>query len=375
MKAKQKLQEILKHIDVVFDGERDWDVKVLNEKFYNRVLSGGKLALAESYIEGWWECKKLDQFFCRALSIDLQKKVGIRSLIWPFIKAKFLNLQKIEKVFIVGEQHYDVGNDLYEKMLDKRLVYTCAYWKNTNNLDEAQEAKMDLICKKLNLQKGQRILDIGCGWGSFMKFASEKYGVECVGLTVSKEQIVLGEKLCDGLPVQFILSDYRTFKDDKKFDHIVSIGMFEHVGKKNYDIYFKVARNMLKDDGLFLLHTIAHKHKQSANDPFVEKYIFPGGSIPCIQEIGQNIQGKFIMEDWHNFGAYYDLTLMEWYKNFEAHFQELSLNDPVKYNSQFYRIWKYYLLLSAGCFRARYTQLWQIVLSKKGVSGGYTSVR
>jgi len=286
-----------------------------------------------------------------------------------FLKAKMVNLQTPSRAFKVGEQHYDVGNDLYAAMLDKRLVYTCGYWKAAQTLDEAQEAKLDLVCRKLGLKAGQRVLDIGCGWGSFAKFAAEKYGVHVVGVTISKEQIALGQKLCEGLPVELRFQDYRDVNE--QFDHIVSLGMFEHVGIKNYRTYMEVAARCLKDDGLLLLHTIGNNTSNTAGDAWISKYIFPNSILPSAAQITKAYEDIFVMEDWHNFGAYYDLTLMAWFQNIDRAWPQLK----DKYNDRFYRMWKYYLLSCAGSFRARRIQLWQIVLSKKGVPGGYQPIR
>ena len=269
----------------------------------------------------------------------------------------------------IGEHHYDKGNDLYKAMLDKRLTYTCGYWKKAKTLDQAQEAKLDLVCKKLNLKPGQKILDIGCGWGSFAKYAAEKYKVKVVGITVSKEQIAFAKKLCKGLPIEIRLQDYRDIRE--KFDHIVSLGMFEHVGVKNYRKYMKVVHRCLKDDGLFLLHTIGRNKSLTTSDPWAEKYIFPNSMLPSIKQIGESIEELFVMEDWHNFGTDYDKTLMAWFTNFRKNWNKIKKN----YDERFYRMWKYYLLASAGLFRARKGQLWQIVLSKKGVPKGYNSIR
>jgi cyclopropane-fatty-acyl-phospholipid synthase len=254
-------------------------------------------------------------------------------------------------------------------MLDKRKAYTCGYWKNARNLDEAQEAKLDLVCRKLNLKPGQKILDIGCGWGCFAKFAAEKYGVSVTGVTVSKEQINLGRKLCAGLPVEMLLQDYRDIKGI--FDHIVSIGMFEAVGYKNYRSFMKLVSDHLKDNGLFLLHTIGTNVSAKTTDKWIDKYIFPNGMMPSIQQIGAAIEKIFIMEDLHNFGTYYDKTLMAWFENFDNNWSKLK----PKFDERFYRMWKYYLLMCAGSFRARANQLWQIVLSKKSINDGYLSVR
>jgi len=267
------------------------------------------------------------------------------------------------------KHHYDIGNDLYRLMLDARLTYSCGYWKEAKTLDQAQEHKFDLICRKLNLQSGQRILDIGCGWGSFMKYAVEKYNVSCVGITLSSEQIALCKELCADLPIEIRFADYRDLNET--FDNIVSIGMFEHVGYKNYSQYMKVARRCLKDDGLFLLHTIGGNKSVVSVDPWMDKYIFPGGMLPSIKQIAKAIEGKFVMEDWHNFGADYDKTLMCWFENFSENWETIKDN----YDDRFFLMWKYYLLSCAGAFRARGNQLWQIVLSKNGVKGGYISVR
>jgi len=214
-----------------------------------------------------------------------------------------------------------------------------------------------------------KILDIGCGWGSFAKYAAEKYKVKVVGITVSKEQVELGKRLSEGLPVEIRLQDYRNLND--KFDHIVSMGMIEHVGPKNYKTYMKVVHRSLKDKGLFLLHTIGKNKLKDPIDPWMNKYIFPNGVLPSINQIASSTENLFVMEDWHNFSADYDKTLMEWYKNFEKNWNKIESN----YDKRFHRMWKYYLLSCAGLFRARKAQLWQIILSKKGILGGYKSIR
>ncbi len=367
---KRKISALLAKADIKIGGKRPWDLQVNDERLYSRVLAQGSLGLGESYMEGWWECKALDQFFDRILRSRLEKEIKINlGTAIRFIQAKIFNLQSRSRAFQIGKRHYDVGNDLYKAMLDKRMTYTCGYWKNSKSLDAAQEAKLDLVCKKLGLKPGQRVLDIGCGWGSFMKFAAQRYKVKCVGLTVSREQVKLGEELCKGLPVEFRLQDYREINE--KFDHVVSLGMFEHVGPKNYREYMKVVRRCLKDDGLFLLHTIGANTSGISGDPWIDKYIFPGGKLPSSKQIVRASEGLFVIEDWHNFGADYDLTLMEWFKNFDKNWPKLKKN----YNERFYRMWKYYLLSCAGSFRSRHIQLWQIVFSKRGIVGGYKSLR
>lgn len=384
---KEEIENLLEKAGVTINGSNDFDIQVKDERLFSHLLSGGSLALGESYMDGWWDSKSLDQFFYKILSAHLHKKF---SLSWPivllFLKSNVINLQSVSRSFIVGEKHYDIGNDLYKLMLGETMAYSCGYWKNATNLDKAQTAKFDLICKKLGLKKsnpstssGQnlRILDIGCGWGGFLKYAAENYGVRGVGITVSKEQLHIAKEVCKNLPIEIKLQDYRTLHDH--FDHIVSVGMFEHVGLKNYRTYISKARELLKDDGLFLLHTIGSSKSTTSTDPWINKYIFPNGKLPSMAQIAKAVDGLFVVEDWHNFGADYDKTLMAWFNNFDKNWDQLKFlrdsSGQEKYSDRFYRMWKYYLLSCAGSFRARNIQLWQIVLSKNGVPGGYKSIR
>ena len=370
-KSKQIVEDILSSAGIAINGGQPWDIQINNKTFYQRVLNGGSLGLGESYMDGWWECEKLDDFFTRIIPARPEDRIrkNWRLLIHIGSAALLLNGISKSRAFRIGERHYDIGNDLFKNMLDRRMVYSCAYWKDADNLDDAQEAKLDLVCRKLGLQPGDRVLDIGCGWGGFAKYAAEKYGVEVVGITVSKEQMELGKKLCEGLPVEIRLQDYRDVNGE--FDHIVSVGMFEHVGCKNYRTYMESVHRCLKDGGLFLLHTIGNRHTMGSNDPWFEKYIFPNSIIPSMKQIGASVEELFVAEDWHNFGADYDRTLIAWFRNFDASWHKLK----EKYDERFYRMWKYYLLSCAGIFRSRHLQVWQIVFSKNGVPGGYCSVR
>lgn len=368
--ARVLVEDLLKKADITIGGDRPQDITVHDERLFNRVIRYGSLGLGEAYMDGWWDANNIDVFIHKTLSAHVEDKIRFNvASIFAITKAFLLNLQSSSRAHTVGKVHYDLGNDLYEAMLDKRMVYTCGYWKDATTLDEAQEAKLELVCKKIGLKKGDRVLDIGCGWGSFTKYAAEKYGASVVGITISREQAALARERSQGLPIEIRVQDYRDL--DEQFDHIVSLGMFEHVGVKNYRIYFEVARRCLKDGGLFLLHTIGDNISRTTSDPWINTYIFPGGVIPSAAQITRASEGLFVIEDWHNFGTDYDKTLMAWWRNFDAVWPSLK----EKYGERFYRMWKYYLLTCAGAFRARKTQLWQIVLSKEGVSGGYLSMR
>jgi cyclopropane-fatty-acyl-phospholipid synthase len=360
---------MLAQAGVAIDGGRPWDLRVHDDRFYLRVLKHGSLGLGESYMDGWWDCERLDEFFFRVLRAGLDARIQPSRVLWEVAKARLFNLQRPSRAFEIGKRHYDIGNDLYRSMLDRRMIYSCGYWNEATNLDDAQEAKLDLIFAKLGLRPGMRLLDIGCGWGGAVQYATEKYGVEAVGITVSEKQAALAKERCAGLPVEIRLQDYREV--DERFDRIFSIGMFEHVGYKNYRTFIGIVRKSLDTDGLFVLHTIGRNLSGAAIDPWINRYIFPNSVLPSTRQIAAAAEDIFVLEDWHGFGADYDKTLMEWHLNFEDDWVRLEES----YDERFHRMWRYYLLSCAGAFRARKTQLWQIVFSPEGVPGGYRSPR
>ncbi|MFA0520075.1 class I SAM-dependent methyltransferase, partial [Vibrio sp. 10N.222.55.E8] len=252
-------EEMLAVADIKINGNRPWDIQIHDTAVFNRVLTDGSLGFGESYMDKMWDCDDIAEMISRVLAskidkkLDLKKKLVLGAHIGKSKVKKFFNPQGTSLSKKNVQFHYDIGNDLYKAMLDKRMTYTCAYWDNSDSLDDAQEAKLDLICKKLDLKPGMRILDIGCGWGSFMIYAAEKYGVTCDGLTLSEEQAKLGSLLVDekNVPVNFILKDYRLYEPYEKYDRIVSVGMLEHVGSSNYSDFFKCANKLMKDDAIF----------------------------------------------------------------------------------------------------------------------------
>jgi cyclopropane-fatty-acyl-phospholipid synthase len=368
-RRRDRLQALLDLVDVRLDGGRPCDIQVHDERLFRRVLGEGSLGLGEAYMDGWWDAERVDDLFAKLARLD----EADRPLPWStkllILKDRVMNRQSLSGAREVAERHYDLGNDLFEAMLDRRMAYSCGYWAHARTLDEAQEAKLELICRKLGLRAGQRVLDIGCGWGSFVGYAAEKHGVEAVGVTISTEQAELARQRCRGLPVEIRLQDYRTLSGT--FDHVVSVGMFEHVGAKNYRTFFEVARRCLADDGLFLLHTIGSNGRVGPTDPWTERYIFPNGSLPTVGQLGAAIEELFVVEDWHTFGADYDHTAMAWFANFDAAWERLR----PRYGDRFHRMWSYYLKGSAGAFRARKNNLWQLVLAKRGLPGGYRAGR
>ena len=372
MTSREKAAELLGKAGVAINGPKPTDVRVADERLYDRVLSGGTLAVGEAYMDGWWEAEDLSGFLSLMLRAHIDESLKSFSTLFYIARARALNLQNKSRAFEVGKRHYDIGNDLYERMLDSRMVYTCGYWSGpapAQTLDDAQEAKLDLVCRKIGLKAGDTVLDVGCGWGSFAKFAAERYGAKVVGITVSKEQAELARARCAGLDVEIRVEDYRDTQG--RFDHIVSLGMFEHVGPKNYRAYMEKMHGLLKDGGIFLLHCIGGNESVLWSDPWIDRYIFPNGVLPSIAQIGKAAERLFVMEDWHNFGPDYDRTLMAWWRNFDSRWPEIA----DRYGERFYRMWKFYLHSCAAGFRTRHTQLWQVALSKGGLEGGYRSVR
>lgn len=363
---------LLAKAGIRLNGDAPWDMRILDSAVYRRVLMHGSLGLGEAYMDGLWEADRLDEFFHRLLRLDLNETVGAWHrwrLFLAVLRQTLFNPQTPMRAFHVGKQHYDIGNDVFEAMLDPTMSYSCGYWANADNLADAQRHKLELICRKLALRPGERLLDIGCGWGGLAHHAATHYGVEVVGITVSRQQYEYAQRRCAGLPVRIEFQDYRDLQGS--FDKVVSVGMFEHVGPKNYPTYFDTVERVLADDGLFLLHTIGDYTTARTTDPWIEKYIFPNGKLPSAWQLTEALERRFVIEDWHNFGPDYDRTLMAWWSNFTAAWPTLER----RYDRRFYRMWKYYLLSCAGFFRARQGQLWQLVLSKRQRSATYRSVR
>ncbi len=366
------LRQLLDAADIRTDGARPWDLRVHDPRLYRRLLSEWSLGIGESYMDGDWDCERLDELFERILRADIDSRAaGLARLRMAASLVPYLlvNRQRRERAFVVGEHHYDIGNDLFERMLDSRMVYSCGYWERARDLEEAQLHKLEMICRKLELRPGLTLLDIGCGWGGLAQHAARHHGVRVTGITVSREQQLLAEQRCAGLPVSIRLQDYRDLEG--RFDRIVSVGMFEHVGPKNYGVYFDTAHRLLAPEGLFLLHTIGVDHASARTDPWIEKYIFPGGKLPAAHEVARGFEASFVLEDWHNFGADYDRTLMAWHARFEARWPEIA----AVYGERFRRMWRYYLLSCAGFFRSRQGQLWQLVLTRRERRAVYRSVR
>jgi cyclopropane-fatty-acyl-phospholipid synthase len=360
-KAKQVVERLFAESGVRINGQDPWDIRVHDDRMYARALRYKNLGLGESYMDGWWDCPRLDEFMCRILSgrIEGALKAGPRELLLS-VRARLFNEQSRKKAREVVERHYDLSNRLFLSFLDPYNQYSCGYFTETDDLDRAQLNKLDLVCRKIGLHSSDHVLDIGSGWGGFAKYAAEQYGCTVTAVNISAEQNRRARALCKDLPVRILQCDYRELEET--FDKIVSIGMFEHVGCKNYRNFMEVVRRCLKEGGVFLLHTIGRNESDVSTDPWINKYIFPNGMLPSAAQIGRAIDGLLVLEDWHNLGPHYDKTLMAWYRNFQKAWPGLE----GEYDHRFKRMWDYYLLICAAAFRCRYNQLWQIVLTGYG---------
>ena len=357
-KAKNLGLEILHAAGIEVGGSRPRDITVHDDRFWARVIAARELGLGESYQEGWWDANQLDEFIAEVQTLDLRSLVRPRpSMALQVAKASARNRQTVRRARRNAGAHYNIGNDLYERMLDKRMIYSCGYWRRADDLEQAQEHKLELICRKLRLEPGMRLLDIGCGWGGFARFAAAEHGVQVTGVTPAREQARLAQEVCAGLPVDIRECDYRDVQG--RFDRIVSIGMMEHVGPRNLTTFFRRCDDLLTDDGVMLHHTIGSLESKNHTDPWFDKYIFPGGVVPSLAQISAAVETDWVIEDMHNFGPYYDRTLMAWYRNVTE-----AWDDLPAYGERFRRTWDYYLLSSAGSFRARALQLWQIVFTR-----------
>ena len=366
---KSRIRELLSLANINLNGSNPYDIQVLDERFYSSIMANGSLGLGESYMNGWWDVERLDQFFDKILHANLEGTIKPWRFALSYLQYNLVNYQSRTGSRKVAQQHYDLSTKLYESFLDPYNQYTCGYFKDTDDLNEAQKKKLELICRKLQLSSQDRVLDIGCGWGGFAKYAAKHYECHVTGISISREQIQYAKKYTEGLPVDIIEMDYRDIKGE--YDKVLICGMIEHVGYKNYKAILEIVHGILSNNGLFLLHTIGGNESVTHTDPWIDKYIFPNSMLPSIKQLSNAFEGLFVMEDWQNLSAHYYKTLMAWYQNFITNWDTIKTD----YDEKFFRMWKYYLLCCAGAFSARKNQLWQIVLSKNGVPGGYESVR
>ena len=370
------VKKLLDPAGIEINGKNPWDPQVKNERIYKRLKRGRSLALGESYVEGWWDCEALEEFFYRIISYAIKSERDLsgrpkdfRESFFYRFKPRLFNQQTFKRSEVVAKKHYDAGNDLYRLMLGKDMQYTCAYWQNAKTLDEAQRNKLNLICRKMKLQPGMKILELGGGFGGLARFMAKYYDCSVTIYNIAQEQIKFAREFTEGLKVKIIENDYRVAEG--LYDRVAAVGLCEHVGYKNYRILMQTAYRCLKDEGLFFIHTNGSNDTIVHYEPWMAKYIFPNSMIPSATQLTQAFDGLFMLEDWHVLSGNYNKTLMAWYNNFINNWYRIK----DQYSNSFYRVWRYYLLFSAASHRTRGAQLWHLVLSKNAMGTTYISER
>lgn len=367
------LANLLDGTGVGIDGDRPWDITVNRQRFYRRVLRGS-IGIGESYMDGDWDCPALDELFRRVLAAGKSHSPLLRAArVFKDLQARLTNLQTRIRSQAVAEEHYDLDQRMYALFLGPWNQYSCCFFDGTDDLERAELLKLEMLCDKLEISAGDRVLDIGCGWGGFARYAASTRGCHVTGITLSDEQLGYAIEYTRGLPVKIRKLDYRDLPESglEPFDKITSVGMIEHVGYKNYRRFMDIVHRMLKPGGLFLLHTIGNSEKTTVADPWIEKYIFRNSMIPAMSQLAQAAQGLFVVESWENYGHYYVPTLQAWHDRFNANWEKIKALDGGRpFDDRFRRMWNYYLMSGKAAFNAELLHLWQLVMTRRGSGRG-----
>jgi cyclopropane-fatty-acyl-phospholipid synthase len=353
--AEARVRDLLARAGVAVDGGRPWDIRVANPAFYRRALDGGSLAVGEAYADGWWEAERLDEFFHRVFKAGLHERLAPSPWSgWRSLAGRLFGRR--------GRTHAPeaLGSDVFRAMLGRRMSGACAYWKDARALDDADEAALELACRKLELKAGMSVLDMGSGWGAFARYAAERHGVSVVGVDISQERVQLARELCKGLPVALRVQDYEEVRG--RFDRVVSLGLMEHAGAGSCRAVMAAAARCLKADGVALIHTAARNRAAGPRERWPAAGVLLEDGAPALSRLAAAAEGLFVIEDVHNLGTHYAPTLLAWHENLARRWPGLS----GRYGDRLYRTLTFGLLSTAGRFRARQGQLYQIVMTRPG---------
>lgn len=341
-----------------------WYIK--DDAVIRRIFSGGhNLALGETYVEGLWDSNDIRKLVIELIKLERVKmQLGLHAL--PIFLGEVLG--KLLALFLPSNTlsssrknityHYDISDDMFQRQLGPTMQYTCAYFHRPDmSLDEAQLAKMRIIAHKLDLRPGMRVVELGCGYGAFAYLLATEFGVHVTGVSLSNDQVAYAKKNFAHSRVDIRLQDYRNVEG--VYDRVYSVGIFEHIGRKNYKTYFDKCYDLLAPDGIMLIHTIGWGVSGRWNpNTFMFKHIFPGAEIPHASHMTKKYTDRWHLEDWHNFGKSYSPTAQHWYANLEGSDEFEAMDESFK------RMWRYYLLGGAAAFDSRRCSLWQLVFTK-----------
>jgi cyclopropane-fatty-acyl-phospholipid synthase len=369
--ARKIVTDTLSRAGIRINGSNPWDVRVNDDRFFSRALRGS-LGFGESYMDGDWDADELDALFRRVMRMKLTRSpLVIVNRIWSDIRARLTNLQTRSGSRAIAEAHYDLDHRLYKEFLGPYNQYTCCFFNKAKTLQTAEIEKLEMLCNKLGLSAGDKVLDIGCGWGGFAKYAAETRGCSVTGVSISTEQIAYAREYTSGLPVKIIEADYRDLPEmygGQHFDKVLICGMLEHVGYKNYRNIFSIIHHLLKDEGKFLLHTIGNNQTTAVVDPWIEKYIFRNSMAPAMGQLAEAFEGLLVVQDWENYGLYYAPTLAAWQQNFEKNWETISAIETERpFDERFRRMFNYYFLSCKAAFETENLHLWHVVLTKHGL--------
>jgi cyclopropane-fatty-acyl-phospholipid synthase len=371
--ARRIITGVLEQADIRVGGDRPWDLRIHHDRFFPRAMRGS-LGVGESYMDGDWDAGSLIEFFRKTMDAGLQMHPLLRiNRVAKEVHARFRNLQTRRRSRAVAEEHYDLDHRMYAQFLGPWNQYTCCFFDGTDDLEEAEICKLEMICDKLEIESGDRVLDIGCGWGGFAKYAASTRGCSVVGISLSDEQIEYARDYTEGLPVEIHRMDYRDLPESPlgTFDKVLICGMIEHVGYRNYRQLMKVVHTVLAQDGLFLLHTIGNRHNTAVVEPWIEKYIFRNSMAPSMQQLTRAAADLFVIEDWENYGHYYVPTLQAWHDNFNRNWDRIrALDGPRPFDERFRRMWNFYLMSSRAAFEVEDLHLWHLVMTRYGSGRG-----
>jgi cyclopropane-fatty-acyl-phospholipid synthase len=371
--ARRIITGVLEQADIRVGGDRPWDLRIHHDRFFPRAMRGS-LGVGESYMDGDWDAGSLIEFFRKTMDAGLQMHPLLRiNRVAKEVHARFRNLQTRRRSRAVAEEHYDLDHRMYAQFLGPWNQYTCCFFDGTDDLEEAELCKLEMICDKLEIESGDRVLDIGCGWGGFAKYAASTRGCSVVGISLSDEQIEYARDYTEGLPVEIHRMDYRDLPESPlgTFDKVLICGMIEHVGYRNYRQLMKVVHTVLAQDGLFLLHTIGNRHNTAVVEPWIEKYIFRNSMAPSMQQLTRAAADLFVIEDWENYGHYYVPTLQAWHDNFNRNWDRIrALDGPRPFDERFRRMWNFYLMSSRAAFEVEDLHLWHLVMTRYGSGRG-----